>query len=109
MGKKVKKIILANPRGFCAGVERAISTVKLAVKQYGSPIYVLHEIVHNRHVVKELEDLGVFAKAKEEGGNERAIGAVEARRPARAGASGSSSLSEWMSKAMWPSSVWSGA
>ena len=60
MSKKEKKIILANPRGFCAGVDRAISTVKLAVKEYGAPIYVLHEIVHNRHVVKELEDLGVI-------------------------------------------------
>ncbi len=55
-----KKIILANPRGFCAGVERAISTVKLAVQTYGAPVYVLHEIVHNKHVVKELEDLGVL-------------------------------------------------
>ncbi len=59
MKHKTKKIILANPRGFCAGVERAISTVKLAVKQYGPPIFVLHEIVHNRHVVGELEQLGV--------------------------------------------------
>lgn len=55
-----KKIILANPRGFCAGVERAISTVKLAVKKYGTPIYVLHEIVHNKHVVRELEQMGVI-------------------------------------------------
>ena len=60
MDKTDKKIILANPRGFCAGVDRAISTVKLAVKEYGAPIYVLHEIVHNRHVVKELEELGVI-------------------------------------------------
>jgi 4-hydroxy-3-methylbut-2-en-1-yl diphosphate reductase len=59
MGKIEKKIILANPRGFCAGVERAISTVKLAVKQYGTPIFVLHEIVHNKHVVHELERMGV--------------------------------------------------
>lgn len=59
MSKIEKKIILANPRGFCAGVERAISTVKLAVKHYGAPIFVLHEIVHNRHVVKELEQMGV--------------------------------------------------
>jgi len=59
MVSATKKIILANPRGFCAGVERAISTVKLAVQQYGAPVYVLHEIVHNRHVVQELEDLGV--------------------------------------------------
>ena len=54
-----KKIVLANPRGFCAGVKRAIATVKLAVKKYGSPIYVLHEIVHNKHVVRELEKMGV--------------------------------------------------
>ena len=60
MGKIEKKIILANPRGFCAGVERAILTVKLAVKQYGAPIFVLHEIVHNRHVVKALEGMGVI-------------------------------------------------
>ncbi|AGF79800.1 (E)-4-hydroxy-3-methyl-but-2-enyl pyrophosphate reductase [Desulfocapsa sulfexigens DSM 10523] len=60
MVKKDKKIVLANPRGFCAGVDRAISTVKLAVKEYGSPIYVLHEIVHNKHVVQELENMGVI-------------------------------------------------
>ncbi len=55
----IKEIILANPRGFCAGVVRAIATVRLALEQYGPPIYVLHEIVHNKHVVQELEDLGV--------------------------------------------------
>lgn len=60
MTKSRKKIILANPRGFCAGVERAISTVKLAVREYGAPIYVLHEIVHNKHVVQELEQMGVI-------------------------------------------------
>ncbi len=60
MAKIRKKIVLANPRGFCAGVDRAISTVKLAVKKYGVPIYVLHEIVHNKHVVHELERLGVI-------------------------------------------------
>ncbi|HIP38489.1 MAG TPA: 4-hydroxy-3-methylbut-2-enyl diphosphate reductase [Desulfocapsa sulfexigens] len=59
MGKTEKKIILANPRGFCAGVERAILTVRLAIKKYGTPIYVLHEIVHNKHVVQELEAMGV--------------------------------------------------
>ncbi|MCX5870264.1 MAG: 4-hydroxy-3-methylbut-2-enyl diphosphate reductase [Deltaproteobacteria bacterium] len=55
----LKEIILANPRGFCAGVVRAIATVRLALEQYGPPIYVLHEIVHNKHVVQELEKLGV--------------------------------------------------
>ncbi|MEK6201589.1 MAG: 4-hydroxy-3-methylbut-2-enyl diphosphate reductase, partial [Desulfobulbaceae bacterium] len=55
----LKEIVLANPRGFCAGVVRAIATVRLALEQYGSPIYVLHEIVHNKHVVHELEELGV--------------------------------------------------
>ncbi len=59
MDKSGKKIILANPRGFCAGVVRAIATVKLAVKNYGAPIYVLHEIVHNKHVVRGLEQMGV--------------------------------------------------
>ncbi|WP_163336732.1 4-hydroxy-3-methylbut-2-enyl diphosphate reductase [Desulfopila sp. IMCC35008] len=52
-------VVLASPRGFCAGVERAIETVRRAVSYYGSPIYVLHEIVHNKHVIQELEELGV--------------------------------------------------
>lgn len=52
-------VVLASPRGFCAGVERAIETVRRAVNHYGSPIYVLHEIVHNKHVISELEELGV--------------------------------------------------
>lgn len=56
----LKEIVLANPRGFCAGVVRAIATVRLALEQYGPPIYVLHEIVHNKHVVQELEELGVI-------------------------------------------------
>lgn len=53
-------LILASPRGFCAGVERAIETVKQAIAQHGSPVYVLHEIVHNKHVLDELEDLGAI-------------------------------------------------
>jgi 4-hydroxy-3-methylbut-2-enyl diphosphate reductase len=52
------KLFLSKPRGFCAGVERAIDTVKRALELYGSPIYVKHEIVHNRHVVEELRSLG---------------------------------------------------
>ena len=50
------RVVLAQPRGFCAGVERAIEIVERALKKYGPPIYVRHEIVHNRHVVEDLRD-----------------------------------------------------
>ena len=50
----LRKIILLRPRGFCAGVVRAIDVVKIALDLYGAPIYVRKEIVHNRHVVDEL-------------------------------------------------------
>ena len=53
-------VFLASPRGFCAGVERAIETVKLSLLQYGKPVYVLHEIVHNKHVISELEASGAI-------------------------------------------------
>ncbi len=52
------KIYLANPRGFCAGVDRAIDIVELSLKTYGAPIYVRHEIVHSRHVVNSLREKG---------------------------------------------------
>jgi 4-hydroxy-3-methylbut-2-enyl diphosphate reductase len=52
------KLILSKPRGFCAGVERAIDTVKRALELWGAPIYVKHEIVHNRHVVEDLKQRG---------------------------------------------------
>ncbi|HYP05777.1 MAG TPA: 4-hydroxy-3-methylbut-2-enyl diphosphate reductase, partial [Bryobacteraceae bacterium] len=55
---KDKKIILVSPRGFCAGVVRAIDVVKIALNLYGAPIYVRKEIVHNRHVVDELRQAG---------------------------------------------------
>jgi 4-hydroxy-3-methylbut-2-enyl diphosphate reductase len=54
------EIILANPRGFCAGVIRAIKTVRLTLEKYGTPVYVLHEIVHNRHVIHELQEQGAI-------------------------------------------------
>ncbi|MEX4056244.1 4-hydroxy-3-methylbut-2-enyl diphosphate reductase [Haemophilus influenzae] len=54
------KIILANPRGFCAGVDRAISIVELALEIHGAPIYVRHEVVHNRFVVNGLRDCGAI-------------------------------------------------
>ena len=56
---KVKKVILAQPRGFCAGVEMAVETVERALKKYGLPLYVFHEIVHNRTVVDGLTSRGV--------------------------------------------------
>jgi 4-hydroxy-3-methylbut-2-enyl diphosphate reductase len=52
------EIVLANPRGFCAGVDRAIDIVERALKMFGAPIYVRHEVVHNRHVVQRLRGLG---------------------------------------------------
>lgn len=51
-------VYLASPRGFCAGVERAIETVKLSLARYGEPVYVLHEIVHNKHVIEQLKASG---------------------------------------------------
>src|SRR5436853_1074457 len=55
-----KKIILLKPRGFCAGVVRAIDVVRIALDLYGGPIYVRKEIVHNRHVVDELREAGAI-------------------------------------------------
>src|SRR5204862_178681 len=52
------RVILAQPRGFCAGVERAIEIVERALEKYGPPVYVRHEIVHNRHVVERLKKMG---------------------------------------------------
>jgi len=52
------RVILAQPRGFCAGVERAIEIVERALEKYGPPVYVRHEIVHNRHVVERLKQMG---------------------------------------------------
>ncbi|MEJ2513944.1 MAG: 4-hydroxy-3-methylbut-2-enyl diphosphate reductase [Gammaproteobacteria bacterium] len=54
------KILLANPRGFCAGVDRAIDIVERALKLFGPPIYVRHEVVHNRYVVDQLKGLGAI-------------------------------------------------
>ena len=59
MSNKIN-IYLASPRGFCAGVDRAIEIVKKTVKKYGIPVYVRHEIVHNKHVVKDLKKQGVI-------------------------------------------------
>ncbi|MBT3512374.1 MAG: 4-hydroxy-3-methylbut-2-enyl diphosphate reductase, partial [Nitrosomonadales bacterium] len=53
-------IALANPRGFCAGVERAIIIVEQALKKFGAPIYVRHEVVHNRFVIDDLKSKGAI-------------------------------------------------
>src|SRR5437868_11814474 len=53
------KIILANPRGFCAGVNMAIESLERALQLFGTPLYVYHEIVHNRHVVERFKKRGV--------------------------------------------------
>ncbi|MEY2823607.1 MAG: hypothetical protein RLZ64_145, partial [Pseudomonadota bacterium] len=58
--EQVKQILLAQPRGFCAGVDRAIEIVERAIAQFGAPIYVRHEIVHNRYVVDELSAKGAI-------------------------------------------------
>ena len=60
MKNKKIKILLAAPRGFCAGVERAIEIVKKSLAKYGAPVYVRHEIVHNKHVVDSLKKIGAI-------------------------------------------------
>jgi 4-hydroxy-3-methylbut-2-enyl diphosphate reductase len=61
------KLRLANPRGFCAGVDRAIDIVERAIELYGAPIHVRHEVVHNRHVVERLRTMGaVFVRELDE-------------------------------------------
>ncbi len=65
---------LATPRGFCAGVDRAIQIVERALEKYGAPVFVRHEIVHNRHVVERLKALGaVFVKELDECPNDRPV------------------------------------
>lgn len=59
-GKKPLRVLLAGPRGFCAGVDRAIRVVEEALRRYGAPVYVRHEIVHNRTVVEALEAKGAI-------------------------------------------------
>jgi len=74
MNKQPIQIYLAGPRGFCAGVERAIDIVEHAIAKYGAPVYVRHEIVHNRFVVEQLEEKGaVFVENLEEAPNDRPV------------------------------------
>ncbi len=63
----VKRVLLASPRGYCAGVERAVETVERALEHYGTPIYVRKQIVHNAHVVRDLEARGaIFVETEDE-------------------------------------------
>lgn len=55
-----RRVLLAAPRGYCAGVDRAVIAVEKALEQYGSPVYVRHEIVHNKYVVQTLEKKGAI-------------------------------------------------
>ncbi len=72
--KKPLTILLASPRGFCAGVDRAIQIVERAIERYGRPVYVRHEIVHNRYVVQNLEAKGaVFVDELDEVPNDRPV------------------------------------
>ncbi|MDH3283047.1 MAG: 4-hydroxy-3-methylbut-2-enyl diphosphate reductase, partial [Gammaproteobacteria bacterium] len=68
------KVLLAAPRGFCAGVARAIKIVEMAIEKHGAPVYVRHEIVHNRHVVASLEAKGaVFVDELDEAPTDRPV------------------------------------
>ncbi|HZG96064.1 MAG TPA: 4-hydroxy-3-methylbut-2-enyl diphosphate reductase [Mycobacteriales bacterium] len=67
MSTPARRVLLAKPRGYCAGVDRAVQTVEKALEVYGAPVYVRKQIVHNIHVVKRLESLGaVFVEEAEE-------------------------------------------
>ncbi|HEY8574241.1 4-hydroxy-3-methylbut-2-enyl diphosphate reductase [Phenylobacterium sp.] len=72
--KPALTVLLATPRGFCAGVDRAIQIVERAIEKYGAPVYVRHEIVHNRHVVERLKAMGaVFVEEVGEAPADRPI------------------------------------
>ena len=80
----VEKVLLASPRGYCAGVERAVETVERALELYGAPVYVRKQIVHNIHVVRELEARGaIFVEDERRGARGRARRLLGARRRAR--------------------------
>ena len=67
MGACPEKLLLAAPRGYCAGVDRAVQTVERALELYGAPVYVRKEIVHNKHVVEQLRERGaVFVDSETE-------------------------------------------
>src|SRR3954463_3469683 len=68
------RVLIAAPRGFCAGVDRAIQIVELALERFGAPVYVRHEIVHNRFVVDRLKSMGaVFVDELDEVPDDRPV------------------------------------
>ncbi|MBO9558189.1 MAG: 4-hydroxy-3-methylbut-2-enyl diphosphate reductase [Caulobacter sp.] len=73
-GRRELRVVLASPRGFCAGVDRAIQIVERTIEKFGAPVYVRHEIVHNRHVVDRLKALGaVFIEELDEAPDDRPV------------------------------------
>ena len=79
----VERVLLASPRGYCAGVERAVETVELALDHYGPPVYVRKQIVHNIHVVRDLEARGaIFVDVRGGGAGRRDDRLLGARRRA---------------------------
>jgi 4-hydroxy-3-methylbut-2-enyl diphosphate reductase len=74
LGRRPLRVVLASPRGFCAGVDRAIQIVERAIEKFGAPVYVRHEIVHNRHVVDRLMAMGaVFIEELDEAPDDRPV------------------------------------
>src|SRR5262249_58154017 len=74
MAVPTRRVLLAKPRGYCAGVDRAVQTVEMALERYGAPVYVRKQIVHNKHVVASLEKRGaVFVEEAED----VSVGAVD--------------------------------
>ncbi|HEX8470832.1 MAG TPA: 4-hydroxy-3-methylbut-2-enyl diphosphate reductase, partial [Brevundimonas sp.] len=72
--KRPLNVRLATPRGFCAGVDRAIQIVERAIEKFGAPVYVRHEIVHNRHVVERLKSMGaIFVQELDECPDDRPV------------------------------------
>src|SRR5579862_5873363 len=72
--RRTLKVLLASPRSFCAGVDRAIQIVEQAIEKFGAPVYVRHEIVHNKHVVEQLKALGaVFVEELDEAPDDRPV------------------------------------
>ena len=76
------QVVLANPRGFCAGVDRAIEIVERALEKYGAPIYVRHEVVHNKFVVDSLRQKGaIFVNFLQNSGGLGSLGGVSGFQP----------------------------